>query len=269
MSTETWGEMPKAQDDGQKIEERIAELIAAHEADPEAHLSETGSLQSHKASEIIDHLAESIVDDKVKSGELGQSRLSSTEIQLYTAFESLDGWLSSGSEIAAGLLGAKIRTSSVLNNEAFFVAEAYGFDPVLNLDKKSSFTLALSFDFDTSQTVRIGHHNQSFDDTTVGYGFKVVNGQLYCVVYYSDGASFLEEATAVSGFVKHQTLVFRAELDPDTGEISFYLNGSLLHVSSRDVSGLTDVQFFSLTVHNDAASARAIYPRSLLFSRVY
>ena len=61
----TWGMMAKNQIDPEKIEEAITRLIAKHEADPEAHLGAGESLQSHRASEIIDHVAESIVEDKI------------------------------------------------------------------------------------------------------------------------------------------------------------------------------------------------------------
>jgi hypothetical protein len=71
----TWGQLAKSQTDPEKIEEAIARLIAEHDANPEAHLGEGGSLQSHKMSEIIDHLVESIVADKIKDGEVTKPKL--------------------------------------------------------------------------------------------------------------------------------------------------------------------------------------------------
>lgn len=267
MSVETWGEMPKSQDDNQTVEERIAELIAAHNDDPESHLGDTGSLHSHKTSEIIDHEAKSIINDKILSGELSQDKLSSTQFQLYTCFESLDGWQTGGAEIGVALMGAKIGTGGTSGNDASFVAEAYGYDPVLNLDKSSSFTLSLSCDNNTHQTIYVGHFNDSFDETTCGYGFKIVDGQLYCVVFYGDGDTSGEDLTAVSGFANHVTLILRAELDTDLGEIRFYLNGVLLHTSTRSVAGLTDSQFFTMDIKTNENAAKRMYPRSLLFAR--
>lgn len=66
MSDPIWGQLAKGVADPEKIEEAIARIVAEHEADPIAHLSTNGSLQSHKASEIIDHLAESILNDKLE-----------------------------------------------------------------------------------------------------------------------------------------------------------------------------------------------------------
>lgn len=61
-----WGGLERAVVDPTTIDEAIAEAITAHDDDPEAHLGPDQSLQSHRASEIIDHLAESVVNDKIK-----------------------------------------------------------------------------------------------------------------------------------------------------------------------------------------------------------
>lgn len=60
-----WENLPRALDDTQTISEAIGEAIADHNADNTAHLGEDESLQSHRAAEIIDHLAESVVNDKL------------------------------------------------------------------------------------------------------------------------------------------------------------------------------------------------------------
>ena len=80
MANPVWGLLLKSQIDAEKIEEAIARLIAAHEADEEAHLGTGQSLQSHKASEIIDHLAESIVEDKLANGAVTSPKITSNQI---------------------------------------------------------------------------------------------------------------------------------------------------------------------------------------------
>jgi hypothetical protein len=67
---ETWGLLPKSQIDNELIEEAIARLILEHNEDETAHLGTGQSLQSHKASEIIDHLARSIVFDKISGSQM-------------------------------------------------------------------------------------------------------------------------------------------------------------------------------------------------------
>lgn len=63
---ETWGDKPKSQVDPSTVDEQIAADIQNHLDDPDAHLETGQSLQSHKASEIIDHLAESVLNDKLE-----------------------------------------------------------------------------------------------------------------------------------------------------------------------------------------------------------
>ena len=65
MATVTWGMLEKSQADPETIEEAIARLILVHGEDETSHLGAGESLQSHKASLIIDHIARSIVTDKI------------------------------------------------------------------------------------------------------------------------------------------------------------------------------------------------------------
>lgn len=63
-----WGNLARANNDLTRIDEAIGSAIVAHNDDPDAHLGDDQALQSHRAAEIIDHLAESVVNDKIRSG---------------------------------------------------------------------------------------------------------------------------------------------------------------------------------------------------------
>ena len=65
MTVTNWGELNKSQIDPEKIEEAIDRKIGNHNDEPDAHLEPGQSLTSHRASEIIDHVARSIVNDKI------------------------------------------------------------------------------------------------------------------------------------------------------------------------------------------------------------
>lgn len=66
MSIDVWQNLPKAQDNNETIEGAVDRLIVAHNDDVTAHLGENQSIQAHRQSEIADHLAESVVNDKIK-----------------------------------------------------------------------------------------------------------------------------------------------------------------------------------------------------------
>lgn len=63
-----WGNLNRAVNDETLIDEAIGEAITAHNDNPDAHLGDEQALQSHRAAEIIDHLAESVVNDKIRAG---------------------------------------------------------------------------------------------------------------------------------------------------------------------------------------------------------
>lgn len=65
MTNIPWDGLPKTQIDPTTIDEQIAADIAAHNADPDAHMEALASLAQHRESEIVDHLAESVVNDKL------------------------------------------------------------------------------------------------------------------------------------------------------------------------------------------------------------
>lgn len=81
-----WGLLPKAQDNPQTINDAIAAAIAAHEADPEAHLGEGESLQTHRQNETLDHPAGSVLADKNTD----------REFTYQTQFDSELGWALGG-----------------------------------------------------------------------------------------------------------------------------------------------------------------------------
>lgn len=64
MADPVWGLLSKAQDNPQTIDEAIAQAIAEHEADPEAHMGAGESIENHRTNEVIDHPAQSVVADK-------------------------------------------------------------------------------------------------------------------------------------------------------------------------------------------------------------
>lgn len=62
-----WGNLAKTNSDNTLIDEAIAAAMTSHNNDPESHMADGQALKSHRAAEIIDHVAESIVNDKIRS----------------------------------------------------------------------------------------------------------------------------------------------------------------------------------------------------------
>jgi len=69
MAQFTWGDMPKSQTEAQLITEYVAQEIATHEADPQAHMGADESIDIHRKNTILDHPTQSIVSDKFSSAD--------------------------------------------------------------------------------------------------------------------------------------------------------------------------------------------------------
>lgn len=65
MSSFIWEGLGKNLNDPTTIEQAISAALAAHEQNPDAHLGVDGSISNHRANDVIDHLAESIPNDKL------------------------------------------------------------------------------------------------------------------------------------------------------------------------------------------------------------
>ena len=70
MTLPNWGQLQKAQDDPETVEQAIIRLIAAHNEEPMAHLEEGQSLHNHSHEEVIDHPERSIPTDKYSTSEV-------------------------------------------------------------------------------------------------------------------------------------------------------------------------------------------------------
>jgi len=138
MATPTWGLLTKSQTDSEKIESAIARLITEHNDDEGAHLEVGQALQSHKAAEIIDHLAGSIIADKIKDGQVNFSHFTESHKFIFTTFDSLDGWDKGGvgiETITCVLGGTKLATGAVNNDTAYIMAAptiGFGDNPNFN-----------------------------------------------------------------------------------------------------------------------------------------
>lgn len=109
MADPVWGTLPKAQDNPQTIDEAIAAAIAAHEADPTAHMGAGESIDVHRKQDIIDHPAGSIVGDKTQS----------ESYNLVFDFINLASFTVVGETEIDGWPGVQLRTTSSINNESY------------------------------------------------------------------------------------------------------------------------------------------------------
>lgn len=120
MANPVWGMLEKAQDDDETIEQAIARLILEHEQDEESHLGVGESLQSHKAAVIIDHLAASIIQDKIKDGEITNVKIVD-ELTGKTLTGGLIRTAASGERVE--IEGGSVRKIKLFDTNGAFIGE--------------------------------------------------------------------------------------------------------------------------------------------------
>ncbi len=89
MADPVWGQLAKAQDDPQTIEDAITAAISAHNDDPTAHTSTGQSLALHRENGILDHPAGSSLADKLTMSEFTFGD-NFSNLSLYTITGSVD-----------------------------------------------------------------------------------------------------------------------------------------------------------------------------------
>ena len=213
MSTNVWGLMPKSLVDDETIEEAIDRLITVHNDDPTAHLGVGQALQSHKAAEIIDHLAGSVVADKVQFNQL----------VIETAFEGSAGWTISAST-ANFYFGALILgTTTTVDNVADVMNENVQGFTTADFAKNLMLQTTFSTDIHGAGDYIIKFGIDDFGGTYNTIGIKIVDN--VATGYFLDGAT--EHTVALGTLTRGALYTLRIFINQVTGYVEFYLNGSI------------------------------------------
>jgi len=242
-----WGDLPKAQDDPTTIDEEIASLIQSHNDDPDAHLGAGQSLYSHKASEIIDHLARSIVSDKLEEfiEIYAKGRLLRDDFHWFTIFESLDGFdfYAGGSEsgtIQQLLSYIQLNSGTTTSDfsELAKYLEYYFYD--ISFSKRASFKT--SFSISSVSSVNAWFCHGSYQGAF--YGFKIVNNTLYGAVDYDGEHETLVELATISANTKYNV---RADFTPGL-KVEFYVNDVYIDELTTNLPTGTDYAYIIMMI---------------------
>ena len=236
---ENWGLLQKSQVDPESIEQAIARLIEAHNADETAHLGVGQSLQSHAASEVIDHLADSIINDKIQNLSVTPDKLNQNIWYFNPSLESIDGFAMASDDPASramlnyyGVVSLRPR-----NVVGAFICMSAEMDPMpCNTEKDPFFQVWVS---DNS-----GGNN----DIVAG----MLSDDMFAIYNYTFGIEYNRVANKVRGYIsryysgsQHKITVdlktgvpageiWRAEWDHLNKVIRFYINNVL--ISTLDIS---------------------------------
>ena len=214
MALETWGDKPKSQVDNTLIDAEIDAKIQDHDDDPDSHLDAGQALQSHKASEIIDHIVGSVLADK----------LTMTEISGTTFFESLDMWDKEGN-IAIDLFpGLRLNPEWGYTNTCFLISTLQVPSEFLSSYKNILFQTMVRFDGDIGVLNAWFGYLHNYLSNNAWFGFQVRAGVLYCH-YYLGADNYDVEVSGVDLSLDH---LYRVQYNAITRTIEWYFDGALV-----------------------------------------
>jgi len=211
----TWEHLAKNSEDSETIEEAIQRIVDEHNDDSEAHLNEGQSLQSHKASDIIDHLAKSIITDKIAKFTIDAKHFVANRFWLLSMYENTDQWdtITQGNgDIDPIFGGIRLRSGSTTNNYSFIGTESY--EPVM--DDDFSFQIGLKLDSSSDVRVRWG--------CSANLEFKVEDGVFTFTTHFGD----FDETETISTIDPTELHFYRIDWDHETKTISAFIDQELV-----------------------------------------
>lgn len=181
-----WGDLARSINDNTTIDAAIGEAIEAHLDDPDAHLDVTGSLQSHRAAEIIDHVAESVVNDKIKANT--RAYVAIVDPASEHDFASIEAACNYAKTVGGGnvlIMPGNYYINGVLELEP--TCNLYGLDPdttFVHTDKDNGNYIIAQFD-SSYQKTNLNIMNLTFITGSAGgfYGYGI-SAQDYGNIYF-------------------------------------------------------------------------------------
>lgn len=241
MAAINWGMLAKSQVDPETIEQAIARLILEHNENEEAHLGAGQSLQSHKAAVIIDHLASSIIADKIKDFEVLPNHLADfgSWRVIAVTFEGSNGWeiFYSGNYSRTFYCGfLALSAGSTINS--WLWTDVLGFNPPGNKEFYYRFGFTSQVITGTFANVLsyIGMGQMIGSGPYHGIYFKISAAKLYACHRASDGVNSVEYATEIVGFniVDSQEYQFMFHYLPGE-KIEFYIDQVLFATHTENL----------------------------------
>jgi len=262
-----WGLLEKALDDDQTILEAIDEKIAAHEADEEAHLGEGESLQSHRAEEIIDHLAGSIVADKYADQSISSDKFAYDRLKIESVFESLDAmtqYKTDSGDIEIYFANLRLKTGATSGSIADVHADAWLEGLGVNYLKDPRFMVVGRLTAITNQTIYI--FAGSYD--LQGFGFKIEDGTLYAL-HVKDSVEYKTDIS--SGIDLTEFHRYKA-IYTSGSKIEFYIDDVLKathdsNLPEDSADAADELTYFRLQITNTAAANKEAIFRYLILDQ--
>ena len=217
MALPNWGQLQKALDDPETIEEAIARLIAVHEEAPTSHLGDGESLENHKTAEVIDHPERSIPTDKY----------STSEVLVSFHPNNTEAWVTENVSLTPTLAGIFLRNSSTDDSQSLLAGSI--FEVPSDLTPYSFFILDFQFGFrrvNRADPILIGFGVSEDPGDSILFNFEDenVNGRIILDDVTTNTANLDIDYESDDYFHAHARAIY--DLNDET--ITFYLNDDVI-----------------------------------------
>ena len=215
--------MAKSQEDNETIEQAIDRIVAEHEHEPTAHTGENESLAAHRENEVLDHLAGSVVADK----------LSGREIVFGGNFQN-ESVLTTAGQVNVSMPITTVNGDWELGNASYL--RFFGptlvtqFRLVQNTILRSCMAL---YNYNDNGFAQFGFTNgTTLQDSTVkktGIYMSLENGVLKGRIYYTTGGTTVDEVVTLMTYGWDEEYhIFEIRISADENMVYFVLDNVVL-----------------------------------------
>ena len=259
--TTTWGDLPESQISLERIRDAIDDAIQNHEKDPNAHIEEGESLYVHKISEIIDHVVDSIVADKIRRFQISPDKFNLDKLEIWPSIESLDAWVQDGpGDIGIALGWISMASENVENSYKQISSQAYYLG--LHLETGNPvFETLLGIYQGTEQIIHFGLGTLATDFV----GFKVINDVIYAHIVI-DGNVYSTEIGTLGAQIFHTYRI----VCTNGVDIKFYIDDVLKHTDTHvfvSTPVLDTALYYKIQATENDYKIMAIVETRFLFDR--
>ncbi len=253
MADPVWGQLAKAQDNPQTIDEAIAAAVSAHESDSTAHLGSGESLETHRANDVLDHPVGAVLSDKLTTTE---------ELHIFS-FESLDSWQVSASGVAI-TAGNGVSLDNAAYPLSIYIATDLNNDGsgwgTTGLDWLVQWTMYTINDTPSRLTMAAATYSAG---AYSGVGFYF-DGTNFKAIIKEGSLNWTSSAITVDMTVKH---VYRIQYIAANNTIYFSIDGVV--VASHDLASFSGYLFETIKweVWADVTTEPIVWITQLMLSR--
>jgi hypothetical protein len=252
MSTEVWGLMPKSQEDSETVEQAISRIVEQHNDDPTAHLGAGQSIAVHRAQDIIDHKAGSILADK----------WTYSEQEFSTTFENLSAFytLGTASELWPGFTLEPTGAGYANRGEVQIDGESGQLE--IDFAREQLLQVIFNADIASDGQVIFGLFSESVSSIKKGFGVEI-NGTTMNFFASNEAVNSFHTLN-YPAFEALKTYVVRMFYSPIDDVISCFVNGSLIGTitwPSATWQGYAVVRFIAIrpTTSKPVLNVKSLY----------